>query len=105
MSKLEKCSKESDENVEINDDESVKSVKCKRKRESVNVKVDAKEKVYKVKYIGETGRSGNERGKEHSTDYERLEERSHLLRHYLLKHQDIKLEELEFGMRIRCRLL
>ena len=73
----------------------------KRKRDSKKTPVKKEDIVYKVKYIGETGRSGYERGREHATDYERLEERSHLLRHYLIKHQDIRLDELEFGMRIR----
>ena len=43
----------------------------------------------------------NERGKEHSSDFVRLVDRSHLLRHYVLKHQDIRIDELEFGMKIR----
>ena len=55
-----------------------------------------------MKYIGETSRSGYERGLEHKSDFVRFEERSHLLRHYVLVHQsDMKWEELEFGMRIR----
>ena len=62
-----------------------------------------KEKVsYNVKYIEETSRSSYERGLEHSSDYKRLEERSHLLRHYFNYHKDeIKFEELEFGMKVR----
>ena len=74
----------------------------KRKRERlIKEKENVRKDVYKVKYIGETGRSGYERGIEHSTDFERLEDRSHMLRHYIMKHTDIKLDDLEFGMRIR----
>ena len=73
----------------------------KRKRSPVKGQRKADPNVYKVKYIGETGRSAYERSIEHVNDYDRLEERSHLLRHYVLKHQDIRLDELEFGMRVR----
>ena len=73
----------------------------KRKRNAKTSKVDNKKEDFKVKYIGESGRSGYERGVEHSNDFSRLEYRSHLLKHYILKHQDIKLDELEYGMRIR----
>ena len=55
-----------------------------------------------MKYIGETSRTGFERGVEHKSDYERLEKRSHLLKHYVLVHQkEMRLDELEFGKRVR----
>ena len=74
----------------------------KRKRERKKVPEKRKKESYKVKYIGETGRSGFERGLEHESDFTRLEDRSHMLRHYVLEHQnEIRLDELEFGMRIR----
>ena len=57
---------------------------------------------FKVKYIGESARSGFERGEEHLSDYKNLNETSHLLKHYVLYHQqEIKKEEMEFGMRVR----
>ena len=55
-----------------------------------------------MKYIGESARSGFERGEEHLSDYKSLNETSHLLKHYVLYHQqEIKKEEMEFGMRVR----
>ena len=56
---------------------------------------------FKVKYIGETGRSGYERGLEHLRDFENCEETSHLLKHYLLYHKDIRKCDMKFGMRLR----
>ena len=57
---------------------------------------------FKVKYVGESGRSGYERGKEHVSDYVNFEETSHLLKHYILYHQkDMKPEEMEYGMRVK----
>ena len=80
----------------------------KRKRENIeekqrmeNTKKKLKRKEYKVKYIGETGRSGYERGLEHLRDFENCHETSHLLKHYLLYHKDIKKSDMKFGMRLR----
>jgi len=65
-------------------------------RKEGNVKRD-----FKVKYVGESGRSGYERGNEHRNMFKRLDEGSHLLKHYLIYHQDIPKEEMRFGMRVR----
>ena len=76
---------------ERNDSKKVTDENCqKEKRE------------FHVKYIGESGRSGYERGREHVEDLNNLNETSHLLKHYILEHQDeMKVEQMEFGMRIR----
>ena len=58
-------------------------------------------KEYTVKYVGETGRSGYERGSEHLSDFLNFEEGSHLLKHYLNCHQDLKMTDVKFGMRVR----
>ena len=47
------------------------------------------------KYIGETSRSGYERSREHWEDFENLNPRSHILKHYLDKHQDIPMNKLK----------
>ena len=60
------------------------------------------EKEYKeFKYVGESNRSGFERGQEHWDQFMRLDERSHILKHYLKFHKNIKMEDLEVGMRVR----
>ena len=56
----------------------------------------------KVKYVGETNRSGYERGREHVKQFKNMEEGSHLLKHYLQCHRNIQMEEMEYGMRIRA---
>ena len=54
----------------------------------------------RYKYIGESARSAYERGLEHQNDYENLKTDSHMLKHYLEKHENSKMEEIKFGMRI-----
>ena len=76
----------------------------KRKREE-EVKSECSEKErkrnYNVKYIGESNRSGYERGREHIAQFRNMEERSHLLKHYLKCHKNIGIEDMEVGMKIR----
>ena len=60
-----------------------------------------KNRDHKVKYIGESARSGYERGGEHVDALNRMDERSHLLKHYVVKHRDIELKDFKFGMKIR----
>ena len=62
-------------------------------------------KDFKVKYIGETCRSGYERGCEHQDVFRYTREKSHLFKHHLISHPGTPLEDLKFGMRIirRCR--
>ena len=52
------------------------------------------------KYVGETARSAFERGIEHHNDYEGLKIDSHMLKHYLEKHEDEDFEKIKFGMKI-----
>ena len=56
---------------------------------------------YKVLYIGETKKSGYERGCEHLDDLKSLKENSHLLKHLIEVHPNLKVDELKVGMRIR----
>ena len=52
-------------------------------------------------YIGETKKSGYERGCEHMEDLKTLKENSHLLKHLIEIHPNLKIDELKVGMRIR----
>ena len=54
-------------------------------------------KNYKVKYIGESWRSGYERGREQQEDLKHLREKSHLLKHILEVHPERKLMKLKLG--------
>ena len=56
---------------------------------------------YKVKYVGETARSGYERSQEHIRDFENYNEGSHQLKHYVLFHRGIKMTEMKYGMSVR----
>ena len=58
-------------------------------------------KEYTVKYVGETGRSAYERGAEHLSDFLNYEEGSHLLKHYLACHRNLKMSDVKFGMKVR----
>ena len=58
-------------------------------------------KEYRVKYVGETGRSAYERGVEHLSDFLNFDEGSHLLKHYLTYHKDLKMSDVKFGMKVR----
>ena len=66
--------------------------------------MDSKEKKVRnitlYKYIGESARSGYERGLEHLRDYTELKKESHMLKHYLDKHEKEDMENVKFGMRI-----
>ena len=64
-------------------------------------KKDRKEKI--VNYVGETSRSGYERSKEHFNDFDKMYKRSHILRHYLEYHKNIKLEDLDMRIRVLGR--
>ena len=76
-----------------------------RKRKAIDNEVavqrdDEKKKKPAVKYIGETSRSGYERMKEHFKDFDNLSTRSHMLKHYIEKHKNIKREDMRFGLKI-----
>ena len=76
----------------------------KRKREEESDKENKERKLernYNVKYIGETNRSGYERGREHMAQFRNLDARSHLLKHYLKYHKNIGIENMEVGMRVK----
>ena len=76
------------------------SKKEKKRKRTENRKVEKKvenvKREFKVKYVGESGRSGYERSKEHVSDFKNLVDTSHLLKHYVLEHQkEMKLEDRE----------
>ena len=75
-------------------DEDEKPKKKKEKREK-------NKREFKVKYVGETGRSAYERGVEHISDFLNYDESSHLLKHYLSCHQSMRMSDVKFGMRVR----
>ena len=58
-------------------------------------------KNYKYVYIGETHKSGFERGKEHQDDRKYFNVKSHMLKHCILHHSDKDPGEVSFGMRLR----
>ena len=74
--------------------------KDKERKEECKKK-ESKRKDYKVKYIGESSRSLYERSCEHRDDFENLNEKSHILKHYVIAHSDLPREKLRFGIRIR----
>ena len=53
-----------------------------------------------AKYIGETSRSGYERGLEHLDKLASLSSQSHMLKHMLDKHEDTDFSEVQWGMSI-----
>ena len=55
------------------------------------VQVESKESI-PVKYIGETSRSAYERLREHYRDRENISVKSHMMKHYIEKHRNIRLE-------------
>ena len=75
----------------------------KRKREIIEKeKIEgSKKKIYK--YIGETSRSGYERMKEHWDDFENLNVKSHILKHYLNCHKDIPIREMKMSVKVLKR--
>ena len=84
--------------IEISEKENEK--KRKRERKVKTERIDKEKKKVKFKYIGESSRSCYERGKEHWTTFEDLSPTSHILKHYLLEHEGLKMEDLEFGIKV-----
>jgi len=56
-----------------------------------------------VNYIGESWRSGYERGREHQEDLKHLKEKSHLLKHTLEVHPEKKVNEVKIGMILKMK--
>ena len=57
-------------------------------------------KVRLHKYIGETGRSVYERGKEHNSDREKWDKGSHMLKHIVKEHEGEEEQKIQFRMKI-----
>ena len=98
---LEKIEKEKEE-IRRNENVDNCDENClKRKNENEKITVREKQKTdYRTKYIGETYRSGYERGSEHDDNFKQTRERSHLIKHLITSHPGLKLEELKYGMKI-----
>ena len=63
----------------------------------------AREKIREIKkfmYVGETARSSYERGLEHQRDFDEMKLDSHILKHYVDKHENENMKDLKFGMRV-----
>ena len=89
---------EKPEEVVSNNNKNKKRKSYERGEEVLEESKVKSKKVYK--YIGESSRSGYERSKEHWDDFENLNPRSHILKHYLDKHQDIPMNKLNMRMKI-----
>ena len=68
-------------------------------------RTELKNKIKLFKYIGESSRSSFERGWEHLNDLKSLSNKSHMLKHILIEHQEQEMSEIKFGMKIlkTCR--
>ena len=77
--------------------------KRKREEEGGDDRKKEEEKIesYKVKYIGESNRSGYERDKEYMDQFKNMDERSHLLKHYLQHHKNMYIHVMEVGIKVR----
>ena len=71
----------------------MKSPTQKEKQEGIK-------KIRQHKYVGETARSGYERGLEHQKDWEDLKINSHMVKHYFDEHEGENPKDMIFGMRI-----
>ena len=63
-----------------------------KKQKIINIK--------KFKYLGASCISTFERGFEHTRDLQQLNPKSHMLRHCIEQHQEVPLEEVDFGMNV-----
>ena len=53
------------------------------------------------RYIGETGKSSYERGRQHLFDAAQMKPGSHISKHYIDVHENEKIDDLRFGIKIR----
>ena len=84
------------------EERSVKRIEEKYENEDDKEQMkDELKKIKMYKYIGETGKSCFERGLQHLSDAAQLKPSSHILKHFLDSHENEKLEEITFGMKIR----
>ena len=107
VEKQEKKHTRTGENKEIvperKEEENIDRVERRRKRkaeDSTDERNIDNGKVIKYKYIGETSRSGYERLREHWRQFKDFSTESHILKHYLNCHTDIKIEEMRMTFRI-----
>ena len=75
-----------------------------RERDEKTAERDGKdpEKIPLYKYIGESSRSSYIRGKNHLDDARLLSAGSHMLKHFLDKHQEEAPEDMVFRMKVLC---
>ena len=79
-----------EEKEKIDDDDSLED----REKE------ERKKRIVMYKYIGETARSVFERGLEHRNGLQKLEEDNHMMKHVAMKHQDMEVDDVKFGIRV-----
>ena len=86
------CEDREKERIEKESKEERKDEIVKNKGENSGVKLH--------KYVGETGRSVYERGKEHKKDRIKWDKGSHMLKHIVEEHEEEDDTEIKFRMRI-----
>ena len=107
----EKRKKEEEKRKELEKDNKKKKEKeeeetigKKRKRRDIRGEKENEEiefkRTQKVKYIGETSKSGYERLKQHLKDFKNFSKKSHMMKHYLDYHREEKMEKIEFKFRV-----
>ena len=88
------------EGEKIDENTIIETGKKRKTSDRENRKIEEVEETRKYKYIGKSSRSAYERNTEHWKDLENLNPRSHILKHYLDKHQDIPMEKLNMRMKV-----
>ena len=74
---------------------------CRKEDEAIAVeKGKDPEGIPLYKYLGESARSGYERGREHQDDRRLCDTGSHMLKHLLDKHRDEDFAKVKFRMKI-----
>ena len=84
----ETCLREEQDRIDDEEDTSDKEKEEKKSRIKVH------------RYIGETARSVYERGLEHQSGLEKMEEDNHMMKHMANYHQDKEIGEVNFGIRV-----
>ena len=64
------------------------------------IKGDDPKKIPLYKYLGESARSGFERGTEHMEDRRLLDTGSHMIKHLLDRHRGENFDDIKFRMRV-----
>ena len=90
--------------VQVESEKEEKILKRKKEKEKNGNKEKEEEerREFFVKYVGEKGRSCYEHASEPKSDFINLDDKSHLLKHFILEHQhEMKIHDMECGVRVR----